>query len=80
MLDRVEHPQSGVGTVARHQHHLDPGAAQAGVEVQQFPDQREGIAGLENLFFVVDLIFTVGLHTFGQVNPVAFAEVEQRPR
>ncbi|MNP35585.1 hypothetical protein D3C76_1289240 [compost metagenome] len=80
MVDRVEHAQAGVGAVARHQDHLDPGAAQVGIEGEEFLHQREGVTGLEDFVFVFDLILPVGLDATRQVDLVAFAQVEQRPR
>ncbi|MNE71491.1 hypothetical protein D3C80_1673680 [compost metagenome] len=80
MVDRIEHAQTGVGTVARHQHHLDPGLAQAGIEVEQLLHQGEGIARLEDFVFVFDLILPVRLDATGQIDLMAVTQVEQRPR
>ena len=80
MLDRIEHAQAGVGTVARHQHHFDAGPAQAGVKAQELLDQREGIAGLEGFFLVLDLVLAVSLYPFGQVDLVTVTQVEQCTR
>ncbi|MNN84389.1 hypothetical protein D3C81_2015450 [compost metagenome] len=80
MLDRVEHPQPGIGAVARYQYHLDPVLAQPSVETEQLFHQQEGIAGAEDFVLMVDLVLTVVLDALIQINPVAFAQVEQRPR
>ncbi len=80
MLDRIEHSQAGIGTVARHQDDLDTRTSQAGVKTEQLLDQWERVAGLQGFFLVFDLVFAVSLHTFGQVDLVAVAQVEQRPR
>ncbi|MNH09059.1 hypothetical protein D3C79_685020 [compost metagenome] len=32
MLDRVEHPQAGIGAIARHQHDFNPWLAEMGIE------------------------------------------------
>ena len=80
MVNRVEHPQAGVGAVARHQNHLDPRAAEATVEAQELFHQREGIARREDFVFVFDLILPIGFDAARQVNLVAFAQVEQGPR
>jgi len=77
MIDRIEHPQAGVGTVARHQNHLDPGAAKATVEVEQFFHQRKGIARREDFVFVLDLILPIGFDAARQVDLVTLAQIEQ---
>lgn len=53
--------------------------AQAGIEVQEFFHQREGITWLENLFFVLDLVLPISLNALGQVHLVTVTQVEQRP-
>ncbi|MCY1175026.1 hypothetical protein D9M73_152460 [compost metagenome] len=80
VVNRVEHPQPGIGAVARHQNHLDPGAAEAVVEVQEFLHQRKSIAGLKDFVFVFDLILPVGFDAARQIDLVAFAQIKQRPR
>ncbi|MNG20174.1 hypothetical protein D3C84_1044050 [compost metagenome] len=78
MLDRVEYPQPGVGAVARHQHHLDPGLAKTGVQAQELLHQGEGVTGFEHFVFVFDLVLAIGFNALGQVQAVTLAEVEQR--
>ncbi|MCY1516561.1 hypothetical protein D9M68_511970 [compost metagenome] len=80
VLDRVEHPQSGIGAVARHQDHLDLGPLAGGVEGKQLLHQGEGIAGLQDFVLVGDLVLPIGLHTLAFVDLMAFLQVEQRPR
>nr|WP_240995867.1 hypothetical protein [Pseudomonas viridiflava] len=78
MLDGVEHAQPGIGTVARHKNHFDARLAQAGVEAQQLLDQQIGIALLENLVFVFDLILAVRLDALCHVNRMTVAQIKQR--
>jgi len=80
VLNRVKYTQASVGTVARYEHHFNPGTTQAGVEAQQLFDQREGVAGLKDFFLVFDLVFAVGLHPLSEIDLVAVAQVEQGPR
>lgn len=80
MFNRVEHPQAGVGTVTRHQHHLDPRPTQAGIQAQELLHQWKSIAWLKYLVLVLDLIVPIGLDTLGQIDLVAFAQVEQSTR
>ncbi len=78
MFNRVEHPQAGVGTVARHQHHLDPRPPQAGIQAQELLHQWKSIARLEDLILVLDLILPIGFDALGQIDLMAFTQVEQR--
>ncbi|RMT65358.1 hypothetical protein ALP45_200113 [Pseudomonas coronafaciens pv. atropurpurea] len=78
MLNRIEYPQAGVGTVARDQNHFDPRPAQADVEVQQFFYQSKSIALLEDAVLVLNLILAIGLNAIRHVHRVAVTQVEQR--
>lgn len=80
MLNRVEDPQAGIGTVARYQHHFDARLLQAGIEAQQFFHQRERIALRENFVLMLDLILAVGLDAIGHIHLMTVAQIEQCAR
>ncbi|MNZ60704.1 hypothetical protein D3C78_787780 [compost metagenome] len=80
MLDRVEHPQAGIGAIARHQHDFNPWLAEMGIEPQQLLHQRKSITGLQHFVFVLDLILTVGFDPLRQIQAMAFTQVEQGSR
>ncbi|MCY1514289.1 hypothetical protein D9M68_488200 [compost metagenome] len=80
VLDGIERAQAGVGAVARHQDDLHPRLAELLVQAEQFLHQRIGITGLQHLVLVLDLVLAVGFYAFRLVDPMAFVQVEQRPR
>ena len=80
MLDRIEYAQPGVGTVARHQHHFNAFATQAGVETEQFFHELESITRLQHFIFMLNLILAIGFDSLRQIHLMAGAQIEQRPR
>ncbi|MNM93908.1 hypothetical protein D3C81_1062960 [compost metagenome] len=80
VLDRVEHPQPGIGAVARDKDDLDLGALDRCIQPEQLLHQHEGIAGPQDFILVGDLILAVRLDPFALVYLMAFPQIEQRPR
>jgi hypothetical protein len=80
VFDGIENPQPGIGGIARQQDHLDPPLGrQQRVDGEQLLNQRKGLARLQNLVFMLDLIFRIGFKSLILENRVAFTEVEQDP-
>ena len=49
------------------------------IDVQKLLHEEEGLARIEDLILMSDLIAPVGLQPLLLVDPVAFVEIEQRP-
>lgn len=80
MLNRIEDAQTSVCAVARHQNDLHAGLTEAGIETQQLFHQQKGIAGLEHLILVIDLVLAVRGDPVCHVDRMTFPQVEQRTR
>jgi hypothetical protein len=73
---KMRRPVSGV---ARQKYHLNSRFSQQYIDIQEFFDEMERLAGLQDVVFVGDLILPVGFQAVGLENGVAVAQVEQRP-
>ena len=79
MVDGIEDPQAGVGTVAAHDDDLHQPVFVQGVQAQKGLHQGECGALGQQILLVADLIFLVGGHALLLEDAVLRLQIEQRP-
>jgi hypothetical protein len=81
VLDGIEHTQTGVGAVARHQHHFHARMGGAiRIQGQQLVHQIKRNAGLQQFIFMQALIRFEDFQTLLLEHAVACIQIKQCPR